>query len=88
MTILANVLNLPVRISSEPEMGILGAASLAQSGGDAGALRARSQKIMAGTTCIEPDPALVALYSEIAGRYLAMRAKLLPVLRAYHGQLM
>jgi gluconokinase len=88
MSILANVLNLPVRISSEPEMGILGAASLALSGGDSGALRARSERIMTGTTCIEPDPALVPLYSEIAGRYLAMRAKLLPVLRAYHGQLM
>jgi gluconokinase len=88
MNILANVLNLPVRISSEPEMGILGSASLALSKGDTGALQARSERIMGGTTLIEPSATLVPLYREIAGRYLAMRAKLLPVLKAYHGQLM
>jgi gluconokinase len=88
MNILANVLNLPVRISGEPEMGILGAASLALSGGDTHALQERSDKIMKGTILIEPDPKLVPLYGEIAGRDLAMRAKLLPVLSAYHGQLM
>lgn len=87
MTILANVLQIPVRTSGDPEMGILGAASLALSGGDNSAMRQRAREITKDSHLIEPTPALMSLYGEIADRYLAMRDQLLPVLRSYHGLL-
>lgn len=85
MTILANVLDLPVRISGAPEMGIVGAAGLAVCRGDLSALEARARELTRESRLIEPDPPLVARYREIADRAVAMRRELLPVLRAYHG---
>lgn len=84
MTILANVLDLPVRISGAPEMGIVGAAALAACRGDRAALAAWARDRTRESRVIEPTPALVARYGELADRYVAMRQALVPVLRAYH----
>jgi sugar (pentulose or hexulose) kinase len=84
MQIMADALNLPIRITQNPEMGIIGAASLARYGyGDE--LLASSRQIMAGATLIEPIAANVEIYQEVAGRYFAVRESLKEPLLARQG---
>lgn len=86
MQIMADALNLPIRITQNPEMGIIGAASLARYGyGDD--LLASSRRIMAGATLIEPIAANVEIYQEVAGRYFAVRESLKEPLLARQGLL-
>lgn len=84
MQIMADALNLPIRLTQNPEMGIIGAASLARYGyGDA--LLESSRKIMDGATLIEPIAANVEIYQEVAGRYFAVRESLKEPLLARQG---
>ena len=84
MQIMADTLNLPIRITQNPEMGIIGAASLARYGyGDK--LLASSRRIMDGATLIEPIAANVEIYQEVAGRYFAVRDSLKEPLLARQG---
>ena len=84
MQIMADTLNLPVRLTQNPEMGIIGAASLARYGEGAGLL-ASSQRIMKNARTIEPIAAHVSIYQEIAGRYFAVRESLREPLLARQG---
>ena len=84
MQIMADVLNLPIRLTQNPEMGIIGAASLARHGEGAGLLKS-SQRIMQGANVIEPIAANVSIYQEIAGRYFDVRASLSEPLLARQG---
>jgi sugar (pentulose or hexulose) kinase len=81
---MADTLNLPVRLTQNPEMGIIGAASLARYGEGAGLL-ASSQRIMKNARTIEPIAANVSIYQEIAGRYFAVRESLREPLLARQG---
>lgn len=86
MQIMADALNLPIRLTQNPEMGIIGAASLARYGyGDA--LLESSRRIMDGATLIEPIAANVEIYQEVAGRYFAVRESLKEPLLARQGLL-
>jgi sugar (pentulose or hexulose) kinase len=82
MQVIADVLDLPVRVTGHPEMGIVGAAGIARHG-DMAALRAASDRIMADAVRIEPRPAVTAVYRELAQRYFAVRATLAAPLRAH-----
>jgi gluconokinase len=84
MQIIADVLNLPIRLTQNPEMGIIGAACLARHTGD-GDLLARSRQIMQGGKVIEPIAANAEIYREVAGRYFAVRASLREPLLARQG---
>jgi sugar (pentulose or hexulose) kinase len=84
MQIMADVLNLPIRLTQNPEMGIIGAACLARHGqGDD--LLASSRRIMQGANVIEPNAANVEIYREVAGRYFDVRASLRAPLLARQG---
>jgi gluconokinase len=84
MQIMADVLNLPVRLTDNPEMGIIGAACVARHG-EGEALLESSRRIMRDTRVVEPIPANAALYREMAGRYFAVRASLREPLLARQG---
>jgi gluconokinase len=84
MQIMADTLNLPIRLTGNPEMGIIGAACLARHGAGA-ELLATSRRIMQGAQVIEPVAANVAIYEEEAGRYFAMRESLREPLLARQG---
>lgn len=84
MQIMADTLNLPVCLTQNPEMGIIGAASLARHG-DASALLEHSRKIMHGARVIEPIAANVAIHQEVAARYFAVRESLRAPLMARQG---
>ena len=75
MQIMADVLNLPIRVTQDPEMGIIGAACLARHG-EAGALVERSRKIMKDARAVEPAAGNVAIYRQVSERYLAVRDSL------------
>ena len=84
MQIMADTLNLPVRLTQDPEAGIVGAASIARYGrGEA--LLASSRKIMQDARLIEPIKENVAIYQELAGRYFAVRESLREPLLARQG---
>ncbi len=84
MQIMADTLNLPVRLTQDPEAGIVGAASLARYGrGDA--LLESSRRIMQDARVVEPIKENVAIYQEIAGRYFAVRESLREPLLARQG---
>ena len=85
MQIMADSLNLPVRLTQNPEMGIVGAASLARYGEGEGLL-ASSRQIMKNSRTIEPIAAHVSIYQEIAGRYFAVRESLREPLLARQGR--
>jgi gluconokinase len=84
MQIMADTLNLPIRLTGNPEMGIIGAACLARHGAGA-ELLATSRRIMQGAQVIEPVAANVAIYEEEADRYFAMRESLREPLLARQG---
>ena len=84
MQIMADVLDLPIRLTHHPEMGIIGAASLARHGaGDE--LLANSRRIMRGAEVIEPVPANVAVYRDVSARYFDVREALREPLLARAG---
>ena len=72
MQIMADTLNLPVCLTQNAEMGIIGAASLARHG-ESDDLLASSKRIMADAYLIEPIEKNVAIYEEIADRYFSVR---------------
>jgi len=84
MQIMADTLNLPICLTQNPEMGIIGAASLARYG-ESPALLEHSRKIMNGARIIEPITANVAIHQEVAGRYFAVRESLREPLMARQG---
>ena len=84
MQIMADTLNLPIRLTQNPEMGIIGAASLARYGDGPGLLE-NSRKIMHDAKVIEPIAANVAIHQEVAGRYFAVRESLREPLLARQG---
>lgn len=84
MQIMADVLDLPVRLAPSPEMGIVGAASLARHGGGRGLIES-SRRVMRGTEMIEPVAGNVTVYRELAQRYFGVRESLQDPLRARLG---
>ena len=84
MQIMADTLNLPIRLTQNPEMGIISAACVARHG-EGAALLASSRQVMADTRLIEPIAANMAVYSEVAGRYFTVRESLSEPLLARQG---
>jgi gluconokinase len=85
MQIIADTLNLPISLATNPEMGIIGAASLARYG-EGNALRDNSHRIMQGARRIEPVAANAAIYREIGQKYLAIRNALREPLLVRQGK--
>ena len=75
MQILADVLDMPVRITQNPEMGIVGAASLARHGASH-QLQESARAVMKNARLIEPIAANVQTYEEVADRYFRVRSSL------------
>lgn len=84
MQIMADVLNLPIRLAVNPEMGIIGAASLARHGEGRDLLES-SRRLMKDAEAIAPIAANVPIYQELAGRYFAVRQSLRGPLLARQG---
>ncbi len=84
MQIMADTLNLPIRLTQNPEMGIIGGACVARHGSGS-ALLESSREIMRGTRLIAPIPANVAVYREVAERYFDVRMSLREPLLARQG---
>ena len=84
MQIMADTLNLPIVLTQNPEMGIIGAACLARYG-DGDDLQACSRRIMKESHVIEPIEKNVHLYEEIADRYFSVRDSLREPLLARRG---
>ena len=84
MQIMSDTLNLPIRLTQNPEMGIIGAACLARHT-ESDALLASSRRIMKDARTIEPIASNVAIYQEISGRYFAVRDSLKEPLLARQG---
>ncbi len=84
MQIMADVLNLPIRLTQNSDMGIIGAGCVARHG-DGGDLLRASREIMRGSQLIEPVAAHVAIYQEVSDRYFAIRAALREPLLARQG---
>ncbi len=85
MQIIADVLDLPIRLSQNPEMGIIGAACLARYG-EGQDLLACSRRIMQGANVVTPDATHAKIYQEIAGRYFDVRSSLREPLLARQGR--
>lgn len=84
MQIMADTLNLPIVLTQNPEMGIIGAACLARYG-DGDDLLACSRRIMKESHVIEPIEKNVHIYEEIADRYFSVRDSLREPLLARRG---
>lgn len=84
MQIMADVLDLPIRLAPDPEMGIIGAACLAWHGAGADLL-ASSRRLMRDAAAIVPDAANAALYRDVAERYFDVRESLREPLLARMG---
>ena len=84
MQIMADVLNLPIHLTQNPEMGIIGAAILTRCG-EGGELLDASHKIMQGARIVEPIEKNVPIYAEIADRYFSVRDSLREPLLARRG---
>lgn len=84
MQIMADTLNLPIVLTQNPEMGIIGAACLARHG-EGEALLACSRRIMKEASVIEPVEKNVHIYEEIADRYFSVRDSLREPLLARRG---
>lgn len=83
MQIMADVLDLPIRLAPNPEMGIIGAACLARHGaGDD--LLASSHRLMHDADGIA-DAANAAVYRDVAERYFDVRESLREPLLARMG---
>ena len=81
---MADTLNLPIVLTQNPEMGIIGAACLARHG-EGDDLLACSRRIMKGAHVIEPIEKNVHIYEEIADRYFSVRDSLREPLLARRG---
>ena len=84
MQIMADTLNLPIYLTQNPEMGIIGAACLARHGEGDGLL-ASSRRIMQDARVVEPIEKNVHIYEEIADRYFSVRDALREPLLARRG---
>ena len=84
MQIMADTLNLPIYLTQNPEMGIIGAACLARYG-EGSDLLACSRRIMSDAHVIEPIEKNVHIYEEIADRYFSVRDALREPLLARRG---
>jgi len=84
MQIMADTLNLPICLTQNPEMGIIGAACLARHG-EGDDLLACSRRIMKEAHVIEPIEKNVHIYEEIADRYFSVRDSLREPLLARRG---
>ena len=84
MQIMADILNLPIRLTQNPEMGIIGAACLARYGEGENLLE-NSRHIMKNARVIEPIARNVSIYDEISGRYFDVRESLRAPLLARQG---
>ena len=84
MQIMADTLNLPIVLTQNPEMGIIGAACLARYG-EGDDLLACSRRIMQDAHVIEPGEKNVHIYEEIADRYFSVRDSLREPLLARRG---
>ena len=84
MQIMADTLNLPIRLTQNPEMGIIGGACVARHG-QGGDLLASSRQIMQGAKVIAPIEKNVAAYREVAERYFDVRMSLREPLLARQG---
>ena len=84
MQIMADTLDLPIRLTQNPQMGIIGAACVARYGEGDGLLES-SRKIMKEARVIEPDSRSVPIYKEISERYFDVRASLRIPLLARQG---
>ncbi len=84
MQIMADTLNLPICLTQNPEMGIIGAASLARHG-EGDDLLAASRDIMRDAHVVEPIEKNVHIYEEIADRYFSVRDSLREPLLARRG---
>jgi gluconokinase len=84
MQIMADTLNLPICLTQNPEMGIIGAACLARhrEGSD---LLESSRKIMKEARVIEPVLKNVSIYKEVSQRYFDVRESLRTPLLARQG---
>jgi sugar (pentulose or hexulose) kinase len=80
MQIMADTLDLPIRLTQNPEMGIIGAACVARHG-EGAALLECSREIMKDAGVIKPEPRSVSIYKELSKRYFDVRESLrLPLL--------
>ncbi len=84
MQIMADTLNLPIYLTQNPEMGIIGAACLARYGEGSDLLEC-SRRIMNDAHVIEPIEKNVHIYEEIADRYFSVRDALREPLLARRG---
>ena len=84
MQILSDTLNLPVRLTKNPEMGIIGAACLARHR-ELSALQENSRRIMQESLLIEPIAKNAQIYNDVAERYFAIRTSLREPLLARRG---
>ena len=85
MQIMADILGLRVRVTENPEMGIIGAACLARHGEGADLIES-SRRIMRESTVFEPITRNVEAYEELAERYFSVRQALRPPLLARLGR--
>ena len=86
MQIMADTLNLPIRLTQNPEMGIIGAACIAMHGEGSDLLEC-SRRIMKETKVIEPIAKNVSVYQELSSRYFDVRSSLKEPLMAFQGLL-
>jgi gluconokinase len=84
MQIMADTLNLPIRLTQNPEMGIIGGACVARHG-EGGDLLASSRQIMQSAKVVTPIAKNVATYREVAERYFDVRMSLREPLLARQG---
>jgi gluconokinase len=84
MQIMADALNLPIRLTQNPEMGIIGAACVARHGEGNGLLES-SRRIMKDARVILPVSKNVPIYKEVSGRYFDVREALRMPLLARQG---
>ncbi len=85
MQIMADVLDLRVCVTDNPEMGIIGAACLARYGEGADLIE-NSRRIMKNAAIIEPIAANARIYEEVAERYFNVRQALRAPLLARLGR--
>jgi gluconokinase len=84
MQIMADTLDLPIRLTQNPEMGIIGGASVARHG-EGAALVENSRKTMEDARVIEPEARSVSIYKELSERYFDVRESLRIPLLARQG---
>ena len=84
MQILADVLNVPIRLTKTAEISIVGAAALARHQ-DGSGLLVSSQRVMENSSLLNPNATNALIYQEVAERYLNVRSSLREPLLARQG---